>query len=476
MSILFLLLKLNLCLADAEINGHFKYCTTSMTSNTITIRNGCEIQQNADKIKMNEPYRVLEKMTYSINGEAFACKMTKTIHKSTFHWYLVKEEPTQTSFDVDLSREDCTAMITTKKCESHEMTCTESTCAVEYRPQISYQYAATLTFHGVKCEINKIIVYGKDLEAKLFNNARSACRASDLYCKTNDLTIIWFEEAIHNCPFQEIAKMQLNVTNDIYWSDEHNLLFQTTSVAKQCDTLFYETSEQLYLLHESNNLNLISSPRELKTSQHLILSDMDYKHFTMNRQSNERTNKLSEQMCQTLKTLLRIFAKQQNEFLILNDLKGDELILFNNDGLIQIADCKNISRIKVIEKMADFFEQPEAIIYINGSETKVSVFNDLIVAKDKEIKINCNRRRITQLPELDRVMITQNGRTDIFKLEDTPKSIATVDWTNGKIDANQTKLLDEYFDPIKQIERLTKIRDMNSHTIIIPEIGPEIPA
>ena len=98
------------------------------------------------------------------------------------------------------------------------------------------------------------------------------------------------------------------------------------------------------------------SDRELKSMHHLLISDSDYKSLNDAKRTTKLVNKLNEHLCHTLKMLIRLYEKQYNKYFVVNDMLGNELVLFNNDGLIVIAECvDNIENIVVIEKNGSMF-------------------------------------------------------------------------------------------------------------------------
>jgi hypothetical protein len=353
------------------------------------------------------------------------------------------------------------------------MECAGASCVSNFKPTVRFEYATTLTLTGVRCEVNKINIYGKDKETKLFSNARSSCLASDLWCQAGDLTIVWEEEIILPCPYQLISQLTLNKTGKIYTSEEHNLLFQEKRVTTECGVKMIETTEGLTLANGNATINLKNATRELKTTHHLLLSDSDFKYFTLNKRSGEGLDKLSKQMCHMLQAMARVFIKQHNEFIKINVLEGQEIVIFNNDGLLQMADCSEITNITIVKEMDQCFEQPEALVQINNTIQRMSLFSDSIVARDKERRRDCGKRTITTLPDGKTIAITQGGQTNLFTLESETLEIAMGVETNGALDFNHSRLLSEEFDPVGQISRLTRIRELNGHLYIAPEINTE---
>jgi hypothetical protein len=80
-TLLCFLLKLALCTANHPVQGPFKLCATTFNSPIISTQGDCQIQNRQDLEERNLPFKVLEKLTYEINGEAFAYKKnSKHLH------------------------------------------------------------------------------------------------------------------------------------------------------------------------------------------------------------------------------------------------------------------------------------------------------------------------------------------------------------------------------------------------------------
>ena len=163
-----------------------------------------------------------------------------------------------------------------------------------------------------------------------------------------------------------------------------------------------ETTEGVYLALGKFSVKLTKSDRELKSIHHLLISDSDYKSLNDAKRTTKLVNKLNEHLCHTLKMLIRLYEKQYNKYFVVNDMLSNELVLFNNDGLIVIAECvDNIENIVVIEKMAACFEQPEVYFNLNGMKQHASLFEGGILSRNKDINIDCMKRKISILQDGD---------------------------------------------------------------------------
>ncbi|MFM7683964.1 MAG: RNase H-like domain-containing protein [Bacteroidota bacterium] len=467
-TILLVFMKVIMCLGDELVVGQFKYCSTTMSS-PITISEGnCSIIQDKGYTKYNVPHTVLEKMTYNVFGDAFVCKKTKFVTKTVYHWYFAQYQSSYEEVEI-LNRGECIDMVISKKCEKQVMTCTGSSCSLKFMPKTFYKYAKELEFIGYQCEVNKITIYSNDVNEKLYTNAVSSCMPKDLWCRLDEMTIAWEKSIIHECPFYEVTKLNLNVTNNILTSDDQNLLFQIGRKLNQCNVSMYHTTEGFYVVPGNVTLGLKKVEKELKTTQNLILSDIDYKTTLNLRKINKLKNNLSSQQCKNLKMFMRIFEKQHNKFFTLHDT--EEIILFNNDGLILEADCIDVSNITIVSKMKYCFEQPEVFFEREGKRFFASLFEDKILAQNKEVRLDCRKRKITRLNVGEKIIITINGSNEILTTDNKIKDLSQMSSEdNNNIVIRHSNEFEKPFDPISQIEKQSKWRELNGHHYFVPDL------
>ena len=110
-----------------------------------------------------------------------------------------------------------------------------------------------------------------------------------------------------------------------------------------------ETTEGIFLATDLN-VTLPNVVKELKGINHLMLSDSDYKELSEIKRIRKLSTKIDEKFCKTLKLIIKLFEKDINKHLIIKDDDDQEIVLFNNDGIIYITECTNITTITIQKK------------------------------------------------------------------------------------------------------------------------------
>ena len=82
---------------------------------------------------------ILNQRTNKISGIAKQCKKLK-IQTNTYKTFLGYETTTTNTEVMELTREDCLAMILTKKCGNMPMSCHDSNCYYQSDPKLEYQW------------------------------------------------------------------------------------------------------------------------------------------------------------------------------------------------------------------------------------------------------------------------------------------------------------------------------------------------
>ena len=72
-------------------------------------------------------------------------------------------------------------------------------------------------------------------------------------------------------------QLKLNVSEDIYTSDEQRLFFQKIRISKHCNLTMVEIMEGVYLVPGNYSVKLTKSDAKLKSIHHLLISGSDNK-------------------------------------------------------------------------------------------------------------------------------------------------------------------------------------------------------
>ena len=153
-------------------------------------------------------FTILNKRHDVIMGNGFKC--SKKMYTYNFYETLTGEKiQNLVTENLRLSKEDCEDMISYKMCASNDkMTCAGLNCW--FKPTIKPEYT-WLSYNKVvyyECKVTPLQISAKNYNDLLFGEK---CKASDLVCSTDDFTIIWKHDIIHECPFSKIKTLEFEV-------------------------------------------------------------------------------------------------------------------------------------------------------------------------------------------------------------------------------------------------------------------------
>lgn len=266
-------------------------------------------------------------------------------------------------------------------CKAQVMKCEVGGCVLDYKFRPYFVYGQSIDFVGYSCRVDKIKVFSNDFSKKIIKDAKSPCLARDLVCKTDEITIIWNEEIIHECPYNLVKRVSLNNSGDIWYSDEERLDFQSTRKFKDCDSIFYETTEGLFILKDQINTKLSVIDKQLSTLHHLVLSDVDYKDLLSVKRSENLNLKLNKNICKIIRMILEVYEKQHNKYISINDIHGNNFTLYNNDGLVVVADCSDLFQVSLINQMDACYTLPQVRVTTKNKEQVLTLFDNKILIK-----------------------------------------------------------------------------------------------
>lgn len=261
----------------------------------------------------------------------------------------------------------------------------------------------------------------------------------------------------------------MNVSDNIWTSDQERLLLQTTRKINHCGITFYETTEGFFLVPGEFNISLPQLEREVKTIQHLVLADIDYKELLNIKRANKLNARINTNLCKTLQMVLNIYAKQHNKYMTINDVMGNKLTLFNNDGLILLAECIEINNITVKTRMRECYIQPQVEVLFYNKRLELNLFEDGIISLNKDKTTDCNKRKMTFIDK-SKIILTKNMTNEVVEIDNKMRDINTFEIKRNELKFSHSAAFNNSFDPIKQIEKLIKLREMNGHYYFSPEI------
>jgi hypothetical protein len=143
----------------------------------------------------------------------------------------------------------------------------------------------------------------------------------------------------------------------------------------------------------------------------LALADSDYYRF----KALQRSTDLQNALCHHSTNILRVISQFENEYIEINDIKGNPLISYETNGYLYIPHCTYISEIVTFSyhnKTWNAFLQKEKIIKRNSKLTYCQTINSILtVGNNFEIRRNGSSNSL-QTPS-----ILYFERINLFKIQ-----------------------------------------------------------
>ncbi len=347
------------------ITDNFKYCATTESSLRLNIDNLCPqnsgINKNFNNLFSTDlkqiNFTVLSKRQHKVSGLGIQCSKEIITLNCTMYWYLAKEIQ-QITETLQLTREDCVQMVYTKRCGDAIMNCENDECSYEQLPKPDYAWNKLLQIKGVKCSIKKIAILATDDTKPIFPNAVQTCYPQQLQCQLRSSIIIWESDIIHSFPYDFVLEDTFITTNSeenkinngiVIYSDKNQILLNIIDTTVESNISIYKTSEGLFLvdtliLKSNSNINIQNNKENIQAINQLQLAENDFRLQTLMK-LHFRWN---IQHCYVMKSLLSICQTLEHHFFKLNDIDGNELIIYSAQGMLYIPHCINVTTIDTI--------------------------------------------------------------------------------------------------------------------------------
>ncbi|CAF0989556.1 unnamed protein product [Brachionus calyciflorus] len=153
---------------------------------------------------------------------------------------------------------------------------------------------------------------------------------------------------------------------------------------KKCYLNITKTTEGILLSESEQAKDLqISIKANLNEKEHLMLADLDFKSYwifsIINKMNNERLCKINNRMTQ-------LFEKMMNEFFIMDDIDGNELVIYNDQGELLVSKCVKINEVNIRNDNSEcFYNAPVKFKYQNNSMNGF-INNDGIISRKSKFE------------------------------------------------------------------------------------------
>jgi hypothetical protein len=343
----------------------------------------------------------------------------------------------------DLSREQCWEMIVNKKCGMENMTCEGSSCYHEFSSVPEYSIWEVKYKTGYNCMFSKRAIEAHSSKVQLFQTS-NRCTAMDLYCKLHDSLIVWKNDIIHTCPYERLYDIDMHKKNELtYYSPKYNMLISINNDSKTHDShtpstcvngiVIKETNEGLYVhiipriiksgytypidFRASNDIDDMIPKSNLSFENLNSRNDLMITTIDANTERNiETLAMLSNAICEMNINTLKLFAMQDDTFMLLDTFNSGLVPLYTHNGLVFLPKCRNISRIEIDMTTSLCYADIPIIIVDKETKNESSVFltSSGVIRKSSRL-ISCeNLARYIQLP--NGIVLMQKGWCFLFFL------------------------------------------------------------
>ena len=222
---------------------------------------------------------------------------------------------------MEMTREDCLAMILTKKCGNMPMSCHDSNCYYQSEPKLEYQWLSQREYINYKCEIITRPIVGETEDSVVFPSSitNQACTAKQLYCKTHDSIIIWDQDVIHKCQYEFVQSANFQIIDNVMIDKEQSLLFQLNKRVNNCEMEMNSTTEGLYLTNSSKAFLLPKAENQIKIIDDFILAENDLSKQELFNSISRTYRKANQKFCYLYLTYIKMFAKMEDKFMKFQD-------------------------------------------------------------------------------------------------------------------------------------------------------------
>jgi hypothetical protein len=276
---------------------------------------------------------IVHERQFFLEEIGYECKVFR--HDITFSKDILFNPYTETVSSYEkLSKNQCLTMIADKECYGNKMICPSGN-ECKFKPIITAEYPNWFGRNRrqfFECEYHARPVTAHRNQARVVDEAKEPCTATDGYCVLENSVVIWDNTKLNKCQYEKILFIDdgynINEKSPVYMSFSHKYLFQLKSnfFDEMCGVKFYKTYEGVDLVFLSPNdrnndtmkkiLDLPQSKFSVgdfasKLSLDMSLSELDFTQYV----SQEETALTT---CSMIVNLIRSSLDKDDTFLNLN--------------------------------------------------------------------------------------------------------------------------------------------------------------
>lgn len=273
-----------------------------------------------------------------------------------------------------------------------------------------FSWLSKSTTEGKKCKIEAFNIIAKNKDDRVIG---LDCRARDLYCVSDDYTVIWSADLLSQCNLKYITTI-FNVTaeNNLLYSLDSNFLTQIKpNKISKCNISYYETSENLLVSLDDLSLNLTKSDYDIESRINLMLSENDERSFFNNKLFKE----LNKKICLNKYLNLLNMERNKNDFyIILKDSNSKNIVIQNKYNVLFVPKCVEVNFIQINEFNTECFDKIEVNFTKNNASIVAYLQSDRVISFQRN-KISCESNVVLKLKDFDSFIVRSKNKTSIIK-------------------------------------------------------------
>jgi hypothetical protein len=427
-----------------RINDSFNLCHLDDQNRIVSLNFDCKPQRLLSKSLYDGVVNVwvLAKNNYVINDHGYECFKIRNVRYMNFSFTFEKTEMIKRE-TIQLSRIECLAMVESKRCDNHPMTCNQNECSYRKTPDGDFSWFSNKIFWNYECVFKKRLIYASTTNSTVFNFALNSCKPNDLFCLFYDSIVVWNDSSLMKYPyFRLFYGSNYTRKNSLVYSKSERYLFQLTRSFSEFGLTLYSTTDGTFIVFENSTsldykyaifaLPLLGEKRSLimqKDIDSLILAESDFNRFYLENSITAEQAKSSVRSCVNFLNHLRAISQVENTFHTITDLHGNNLHVFSQNGVLLLPICKVVHNVSLLEHNECFRDLPVKVTLNGSSSTLFLTKNNFL--KTSSRKINCeliNDRFI--LPSYKQTIVRVGNVVKLFDLSNVIEETIHLDKVN----------------------------------------------
>ena len=352
-----------------------KFCRSSEKMSVLNIEELCSwerlnnqtVTEAQNFIDQKVPV-LLNKMHNEVAGVGYKCyaKRKEYVYKKSF--FRVETLTESEWLNIKISETECWEMVKTGRCRidsgkieyDKKMRCTSEKCEIFDIPEAKYNWMDENILHGYDCGYFQVSIIADKVDSELYYE--KGCKADDFKCETGNMILIWNSSTHHLCPYENIEHYyNFSYMENVLVAKDANLALQMTQPKYICKELkVFETNEGLFVGTLDEKMKEMIRSKKIRKAKNnpdivnkLMLANIDYNEL----EEIHRLRFVDVQVCATIRTILGVASRLENEFFEISNNKGKKAVLLARHGLIFTPECVEIENVTIVNPISECFRE-----------------------------------------------------------------------------------------------------------------------